>query len=221
MLEGVKYPVLEVVFLAFRSLPTYLTVQKVYFIPNISNIFLPLEGCKDLKLVSRNFPFTKVSDQVDDTTEEQEDPFQQNGGQPGIRKLISSVVNVEPDGQTTVPDTSTTIPEKNKLSSKPKEMPKEPKEVPEKDKKLPKPKEMPYLDTEENISKLEVWLRDTFKDVFDTSQSPLPAMSGKPLHIHVSDDAIPHVNYSPIPIPVHWKQAVKDILEIPVLTAAV
>ena len=175
-------------FLPFRSSSSNeMTVQKVYFIPNITNIFLSLGGCKDLKLVPRNFPFTTVIDQAPDTTEEQVEPLQQSGGQPGIKiQPISSVIDVE---TTTTEESSS------------------------KDAWLPEPEEMPFPATEENISKLEAWLMDTFKDVFDTEQNPLPVMSGKPLHIHISEDAIPHTNFSPIPIPVHWKDAVRKLLE--------
>ena len=77
---------------------------------------------------------------------------------------------------------------------------------------ISEPKELPFPETEENIPKLEQWLRDTFHKVFDTEQDPLPVMNGEPLHIHVSKDAVPHANYSPIPVPVHWKEAVKDLL---------
>ena len=72
---------------------------------------------------------------------------------------------------------------------------------------------MPFPDTEEHISQLEEWLRNTFKDVFDIEQDPLPVMSGKPLHIHISENAVPHVNYSPIPIPMHWKDAAYQLLQ--------
>ena len=49
-----------------------------------------------MKLVPRDFPFTTVIDQAPDTSEEQVEPLQQSGGQPGIKiQPISSVTDVE------------------------------------------------------------------------------------------------------------------------------
>ena len=163
------------------------TIQKVYFVPGIQHIFLSLGGCKELCLVPHNFPFGTVEDNVVGTNE-QEEPSSE-GGQPGVHKqLVSPVLNE---------DTAPTEPSSQGAKKT----------------AIAEPAKMPFPDTEENIPKLEQWLRDQFCDVFDTEQDPLPVMSGKPLHIHVAEDAVPHANYSPIPVPVHWKQSVKDLLQ--------
>ena len=38
-------------------------------------------------------------------------------------------------------------------------------------------------------------------------------MSGKPQHIHIQKNAVPTVIHSPIPIPVHWKDEVKYLID--------
>ena len=38
-------------------------------------------------------------------------------------------------------------------------------------------------------------------------------MTGKYHHIHVQENAIPLTIHSPIPLPVHWKEDVKNILD--------
>ena len=78
--------------------------------------------------------------------------------------------------------------------------------------KVTTPDKLPFPENEENIPQLENWLRNTFKDVFDIEQNPLPIMSGKPLHIHISENAVPHANYSPIPVAIHWKEEMKKLL---------
>ena len=183
-------------------------MQKVYFIPNIQHIFLSLKGCKELRLVPQNFPFGTVDDNVADTHEEQEDPSLE-GGQPGINKqLVSSVDHVDVKAGEISESSIINVNASEKRFPKAEHT----KQLTEKE-PLIEPEEMPFPDTEEHISQLEECLRNTFKDVFDIEQDHLPVMSEKPLHIHISENAVPHVNYLPIPIPMHWKDAVYQLLQ--------
>ena len=53
---------------------------------------------------------------------------------------------------------------------------------------------------------------ERFWKVFDTSQRPLPALKGKPHHIHWTGGK-PVAYHSPTPIAVHWKKQVRQKLE--------
>ena len=70
------------------------------------------------------------------------------------------------------------------------------------------------LPTENNIKSLELWLLDTFSETtFNISAEPLPQMPGKPQSFHLTENAIPYSANSPIPIPHHWKEEVKQQLD--------
>ena len=78
----------------------------------------------------------------------------------------------------------------------------------------PRPDAPPFLPTEENTSKLEIWLLDAFlKTTFNTDIEPLPLMTGKKHHIYITENAEPYITHSPIPIPHHWKEEVKRQLD--------
>ena len=77
-----------------------------------------------------------------------------------------------------------------------------------------RPVQPPFPPTEENIPKLEAWLKERFSDsTFNTTSKPLPAMSGPPHHIHLKEGAEPFVAHTPVPIPHHWKKEVKRRLD--------
>ena len=77
-----------------------------------------------------------------------------------------------------------------------------------------RPHTLPMLPTENNIKSLELWLLDTFSETtFNISAEPLPQMSGKPQSFHITENAIPYSANSPIPIPHHWKEEVKQQLD--------
>ena len=75
-----------------------------------------------------------------------------------------------------------------------------------------RPKELPFPGTEENISKLKDHLVNEFPNVFRKS-TPFRTMNCKPVHIHLKNNATPSATHVPIPIPVHWKEAVKKQLD--------
>ena len=79
----------------------------------------------------------------------------------------------------------------------------------------PKPTSLPYPPTAENRSKLEHWLLERYKaSVFNTCEhQPLPMMSGPPMRIMIVPDATPVAHHTPIPVPIHWQEAVKAGLD--------
>ena len=58
------------------------------------------------------------------------------------------------------------------------------------------------------------YLIEAFADTaFNANAEPFPCMSGPPAHIHLKPDAQPHARHSPIPIPLNWKDIIKDYLD--------
>ena len=78
----------------------------------------------------------------------------------------------------------------------------------------PRPEKLPFPPLEENIPRLEEYLRDKFRDTVFNRTLPFPAMSMPPAHIHLNENAKPYACHTPIPIPFHWKKEVKESLDI-------
>ena len=74
------------------------------------------------------------------------------------------------------------------------------------------PRTLPYPATEENIPKLKQHLIDSFPDVFSRT-TPFQAMKCQPVHIHIKPDAKPHARHVPIPIPLHWRNEIKEQID--------
>ena len=77
------------------------------------------------------------------------------------------------------------------------------------------PQELPYPSTNENRAKLEQWHLSHFPcSAFNTCEhQTLPEMTGQPLTAHFRPDAQGKVFHTPIPVPHHWKSAVKSDLD--------
>ena len=77
-----------------------------------------------------------------------------------------------------------------------------------------RPMRMPFPPREDNIPKLEEFLRQKFASTtFNKVGAPLPEMNGPPHTIHLTADAVPHARHSPIPISKHWEAEVKAQLD--------
>ena len=63
------------------------------------------------------------------------------------------------------------------------------------------PTELPYEPTEDNIDKLEQWIRDRYAaSAFNMCEcQPLPAMHGEPVKIHLQEGTTPVASHTPIP----------------------
>jgi len=77
----------------------------------------------------------------------------------------------------------------------------------------PRPAVLPYPPTVENVPRLEAYIKDQFADSAFNRSPPFPAMSTTPVHIHLKPNSIPHARHSPIPVPIHWKDAIKASLD--------
>ena len=76
-----------------------------------------------------------------------------------------------------------------------------------------RPTKLPYESNEKNIPLLKKWLLDHFSEsVFNIDVDILPVMKGTPHSVHLKNDAIPYAAHTPIPVPYHWKEAVKSQL---------
>ena len=78
-----------------------------------------------------------------------------------------------------------------------------------------RPQDIPFEPVPENVPKLKEWILSAFSSSA-FNQCPhqkLPTMTGEPVKLHLKEDAIPHAAHTPIPIPHHWKQKVKEDLD--------
>ena len=88
-------------------------------------------------------------------------------------------------------------------------------DCPKREEPPPKPTSLPFPPSEDNRAKIEQWLLDYYKaSVFNTCEhQPLPMMSGPPMRIMVDQNTTPVAHHTPIPVPVHWQEAVKAGLD--------
>ena len=78
----------------------------------------------------------------------------------------------------------------------------------------PRPDKLPFECSPENNERMKAWLLDYFKEsTFNNCpHTPLPAMEGPPLEIHLKDDAKPFAHTKAARIPLHWQQQVYEDL---------
>ena len=75
-----------------------------------------------------------------------------------------------------------------------------------------RPSQIPYLPIESNVRKLKEWLISKFEaSAFNTCKHQLlKKMSGAPMKIYFKEGGKPYAIHTPIPIPVHWKEKIKE-----------
>ena len=79
----------------------------------------------------------------------------------------------------------------------------------------PRPDKLPFTPIKENNKKMREWLLDRFKSsTFNTCpHTPLPAMIGPPIEMHVDESAKPKACHTAAPVALHWQDQVhKDLL---------
>ena len=77
----------------------------------------------------------------------------------------------------------------------------------------PRPNKIPFTPTIEDIPKLEQYLHFYFSTTAFSKSSPFPSMSATPAHIYLKSNAVPYAKHTPISVPFHWKQEVKELLD--------
>lgn len=79
-----------------------------------------------------------------------------------------------------------------------------------------KPTKLPFqATTQEDVSRLKSWLLEYYKSsTFNTcSHQALPRMDGPPLRLMIDETAEPIAHHTPINVPVHWMDSVKQGLD--------
>ena len=79
----------------------------------------------------------------------------------------------------------------------------------------PRPSKLPFTPNEENVPKMREWLINRYSSsTFNRcTHQKLPTMSGPPIKLNVDPDAIPTAVHTPAPIPIHWREKVKQQLD--------
>ena len=79
----------------------------------------------------------------------------------------------------------------------------------------PPPTKLPFPATDANRQKLQQYLLDYYKaGAFNTCEhQTLPLMDSLPMKLMVDPDAEPVAHYTPVPVPIHWRDAVKAGLD--------
>ena len=77
------------------------------------------------------------------------------------------------------------------------------------------PTVLPFPAIEANRDKLQQYLLDYYKSsTFNTCEHQLlPLMDGPPMHLMVDPEAEPIAHHTPVPVPLHWRDAVKAGLD--------
>ena len=72
------------------------------------------------------------------------------------------------------------------------------------------PSHIPFPARPKNIAELEQYIRAFFAaSAFNTCpHQPLPFMTGDLMTVTLREDAVPHAIHTPIPVPLHWEDAV-------------
>ena len=79
----------------------------------------------------------------------------------------------------------------------------------------PPPPPLPFPATKENRGRLEKYLLDYYaSSAFNTcTHQPLNLMNTPLMRLMINDDATPAVHHNPIPVPLHWQDEVKAMLD--------
>ena len=75
-----------------------------------------------------------------------------------------------------------------------------------------RPKQPPFPANKENVENLKKWLPEQFANSAFKTDGQFPAMSGKPAHIHLKQNAVPKAKHRPIPVLYHLKEPVRQAL---------
>ena len=88
-------------------------------------------------------------------------------------------------------------------------------QCPKRTKPPPIPTSLPFPATEANREKLQQYLLDYYaSSTFNTCEhQALPLMDSPPMRLMINPNATPVAHHSPIPVPLHWQDAVKAGLD--------
>ena len=164
------------------------TRQPVYFSQQIQRFYLSKVACKGIKILPVDFPHG-LCNRLTDNKENTEDSIKGNNTEDITEdKNTEDIIEVNTEDST---------------------------EEKESERKLPvRPTEIPFPPTEENIEKMEQYLKEKFANSTFNTSPPFPAMAkSRPALIHVRSDAVPYAKHVPIPAPLHWADPLKNQLD--------
>ena len=77
-----------------------------------------------------------------------------------------------------------------------------------------RPGSLPFEPVPENVDKMKSWLVERYSSsTFNKCpHTPIPAMEGPPMKLHIDPDAIPVSRKKPLPVPMHWQEQVEKEL---------
>jgi len=177
------------------------TRQIVYVTDNSDKLFLSREACTALGMISENFPTIGeiVGNAINNVTSDSVYP--------------ESVIDSEIVGSAINNDTSDSVyPESviDDCSHITVDC-----DCPKREPPPPMPTKLPYPATEEYRERLEQYILDRYKSsTFNTCEhQSLPLMAGPPMKLMVDPNATPVAHHTPVPVPLHWQEAVKAGLD--------
>lgn len=182
--------------------------QMVYITPSVSKLFISMEACADLGIISQQFPNHTNTAALAHSNQAQESdephPCQparncSTNQPPHDANAASAIANGNQPK-----DTSTTSPPQPARCDCPR------RQLPP-----PRPTSLPFEATEANRGKLEAHLLSIYSgSTFNTCEhEPLPMMTGPPLRLLIDPNATPTAHHNPIPVPLHWQDQVKSGLD--------
>ena len=192
-------------------------IEKVFFIANITNMFLSLDALKKLRIIHKEFPLPidgpsmagrnegRALPQVSyvHTAQEPDPQVQGTTDDGGTESEVLPQVSYVHTAQESVNSRQSVHGSSYMLNS-----------TGNLSKSLIRGGAPPFAPIEQNIPLLKKYLIGQFKDVFDKSRIPFPAMKGKDLHIHLVDTNVePYAVHTPVPVAFHLEQAVDELLE--------
>ena len=148
-------------------------------------MFLSREACADLGIISQGFPESTISTL----------PSLHAERPPTSPTPPAQLDNVDSNGPTPAPQPTCSCPRRTKPP--------------------PAPSSLPFPATPENRVKLQEYiLKHYAASTLNTCEHQvLPLMDGPPLRLMIDPTATPSVHHSPIPVPLHWQDAVKADLD--------
>ena len=78
-----------------------------------------------------------------------------------------------------------------------------------------RPEKIPFHPSKKNVPKLKQWLIERFSaSAFNKcTHQELQEMAGEPMNIVFKEGVAPHAVHTPIPVPIHWKDKIKEDLD--------
>ena len=165
----------------FQSGQTHETWQIVYIINDLNKLFLSLETCTALRIISGNLPT------------EGEAPQPSTVNEPQRPSDAAEQIHLTPTLNT--PESAHHPPCNCPRHTAP----------------PPKPTQPPFPATQENRQHLQEWLLDYYKSsTFNTCEhQPLPLMDSIPMQFMIDPDVEPVAHHTPVPVPFHWQEDMK------------